>query len=204
MPARCNIPPMPGHVEIETKELQDAISELNEKRTELEDERKRSKWLDYVGLTTALLAVFAAVGAVQASALINEGLIKQIKASDTWAEYQASREKDHLYTIALNGMIDANGAFSSRAAAARIKIYRAKVGEEIGKELERTAEARKLETESAALLHKQRYFELSVGLIQVAIALSAVAALSKVRPVWYGGLLAGAGGIALFVTGWLA
>jgi len=203
MPARCNIARMPGHVEIETKELQDAISELNEKRTELEDERKRAKWLDYVGLTTALLAVFAAVGAVQGSALINEGLIKQIKASDTWAEYQASREKDHLYTIALNGMIDANGAFSPGAAAARIKVYRAKVTEELAKELERAAEARKLEAESAALIYKQHYFEYSVGLIQVAIALSAIAALAKVRPVWWAGLLAGSVGIALFLTGWL-
>jgi len=44
------------------------------------------------------------------STLINEALISQIKASDTWNEYQASRLKDHTYTIALNGLIDANAA----------------------------------------------------------------------------------------------
>ena len=195
---------MPGHVEAETKELQEAISELHEERGELRDERKRAGWLDYVGLTTALLAVFAAVGAVQANALINEGLISQIKASDTWAEFQASRQKDHLYAIALNAMVDANGAFSPQAAAARTKQYRAKVNEEVAKELERTAAARKLESESAAKIHKQHFFEYSVGLIQVAIALSAISSLTKVKPVWYFGLLGGGVGIVLFVIGFLA
>jgi hypothetical protein len=188
---------MPEHVEIETSELQEAISELQE-------ERKRGGWLNYVGLTTALLAVFAAVGALQSSSLVNEGLINQIKASDTWNEYQASRQKDHLYTLALNAMADAGGAFSSKSAAARSKEYRGKVADELAKERDRSAEARKLESESAAQIHKQHYFEYSVGLIQVAIALSAIAALARVKPVWYFGLLAGAGGIALFVAGFLS
>jgi hypothetical protein len=195
---------MPGHLEVETKELQEAISEVREQRSELEAERKRAGWLNYVGLTTALLAVFAAIAALQATSLINEGMISQIKASDTWAEFQASREKDHLYAVALNAMLDAQGAFPPRAAAARAKQYRAKIADEVGKELERSAEARRLERESAAQLHKQHYFEYSVGLIQVAIALSAIATLAKVKPVWYLGLLAGAGGIALFVEGFVA
>lgn len=195
---------MPGHLEVETKELQDAIAEARQERRELEDERKRAGWLDYIGLTTALLAVFAAVAALQAASLVNEGMISQIKASDTWAEFQASREKYHLYTLALNGMLDAQGAFSPRVLEARATEYRAKIDDEIGKQLERSAEARKLERESAAQLHKQHYFEYSVGLIQVAIALSAIAALAKVKPVWYLGLLAGAGGVALFFEGFLA
>jgi uncharacterized protein DUF4337 len=131
-------------------------------------------------------------------------LINQIKASDTWNEYQASRQKDHLYTLALNTMADAKGTFSPKAAAARTKEYRAKVAEESAKERERSTEARKLESESAGQIHKHHYFEYSVGLIQVAIALSAIAALAKVRSVWYVGVLAGAIGVVLFVLGFLA
>ncbi|HEY1974982.1 MAG TPA: DUF4337 domain-containing protein [Candidatus Baltobacteraceae bacterium] len=194
---------MPGHLEVDTKELQEAISEAREERRELQLERKRAGWLDYVGLTTALLAVFAAIAAVQATSLVNEGMISQIKASDTWAEFQASREKYHLYAVALDGMLDTQGVVSPRVTS-RAKQYRAKIADEIGKQLERSAAARRLERESAEQLYKQHYFEYSVGLIQVAIALSAIAALSKVKPVWYVGLLAGAGGIALFVEGFLA
>jgi hypothetical protein len=195
---------MPGHAEIETKELQQAIEELHEERAELETQRKSGAWLNYVGLGTALLAVFAAVGALQSATLINGGLINQVKASDTWAEYQASRQKDHLYTLALNAMADASGAFSPKAAAARTKQYRAKVAEELAKERERSTEARTLERESATQIHKQHFFEYSVGLIQVAIALSAVSALAKVKPVWYVGLVAGAIGIALFAVGFFS
>jgi len=195
---------MPEHQEVDTNELQAAISEVHEERQELEQERKHGTWFNYVGLATALLAVFAAVGALQSASLVNEGLINQLKASDTWNEYQASRQKDHIYTLALNAMADARGAFSARAAAARSKQYRAKVAEEQTKERDRSAEARRLETESGSQLYKHHYFEYSVGLIQVAIALSAIATLARVRPVWYVGLLAGAIGVALFVAGNLA
>ena len=195
---------MPGHLEIETKQLQEKISELQGEHAKLEDERKRVKWLDYVGLSTALLAVIGVVAALQATSLINEGLVSQIKATDTWAEFQASREKEQLYAVALNGMVDAEGAFPPQVLAARAKAYRTKIAEETGKELEREAAARGLEVESAAQLYKQHFFEYSVALIQVAIALSAIAALSKVKPVWYLGLLAGAGGVALFCTGFFA
>lgn len=195
---------MPEHAEVETRELQEAIEELHEEHAEVETERKTASWLTYVGLGTALLAVFAAIGAVQSGALINEGLINQIKASDTWNEYQASRQKDHMYTLALNAMADANGTYAPKAAAARTKQYRAKVAEELSKERERSAEAQKLERESIAQISKHHYFEYSVGLIQVAIALSAIATLAKVKLVWYVGLLAGAVGIVLFVTGFLA
>lgn len=195
---------MPEHVEVETKRLQEAIGELQEERAEVETERKASSWLTYVGLGTALLAVFAAIGAVQSGALINEGLINQIKASDTWNEYQASRQKDHLYTLALNAMADSNGMYSPKAAATRTKQYRAKVAEELSKERERSAEAQNLERESVAQIRKHHYFEYSVGLIQVAIALSAIATLAKVKPVWYVGLLAGAIGVALFAVGFFA
>ena len=155
-------------------------------------------------ITLALLAVIGVVASLQATSLINEGLVSQIKATDTWAEFQASREKEQLYSVALNGMIDADKTFSPQVLTARAKEYRTKIAEETGKELERKAAARSLETDSAALLYKQHFFEYSVALIQVAIALSAIAALSKVKPVWYVGLVAGAGGVALFFSGFFA
>ena len=194
---------MPEHPEIETKELQEAISELQEEREELAKERKRETWLSFVGLSTAILAVFAAVGALQSSTLVNEALVNQIKASDTWNEYQASRLKEHTYTIALNAIADAPSVYAARAAAARTREYHAKAAQEAGKERDRFAEARRLEKEAAENIHRSHFFEYSVTLIQVAIALSAISALAKVKPVWYLSLLAGAIGVALFVYGFV-
>src|SRR5689334_23355115 len=92
--------------EIETRELQETIEELREEREERESEAKKAAWTRYIAMTTAILAVFAAVGALQSGALVNEAMIKQIKASDTWNEYQAARQKDHIYTIEANRLLD--------------------------------------------------------------------------------------------------
>ena len=41
------------------------------------------------------------LSALRSGSLINEATIDQIKASDTWTEYQSAREKEHLYTVAI-------------------------------------------------------------------------------------------------------
>ena len=101
---------MSEHIEVETKDLQEAIEELDEERRERKEEQAQQGWIRYIGLSTAVLAVFAAVGALQSGNLVNQAMLHQIQASDTWAEYQASRSKDHLYTVMLNGIADANPA----------------------------------------------------------------------------------------------
>jgi hypothetical protein len=221
---------VPDHLEVETKDLQEAIDELHEERAERGERRDAAAWIGYIGLTTALLAVFAAIGALQSGNLVNEALINQVKASDTWNEYQASRQKDHLYALALNALLDANAgnpalraqmkqpvpkngapaagngatAFAAKPVAARAFEYRTKIAQEAGKEKQRFDRARAYEDESAAQLTKQHFFEYSVALIQVAIALGAVSALTRVRPVWYASMLAGGIGIVLFAFGFVA
>ena len=71
----------------------------------------------------------------------------------------------------------------------------------MSKEDDRSTEAKRLEEDSAAEIRKHHNFEYSVALIQVAIAVGAVSALTRVKPVWYLSLLAGGVGIVLFVMG---
>lgn len=184
---------MAEHIEVETQELQEKIHEEHERHGGGE-----GGWVRYVGLTTAILAVFAAISALQSGSLVNEALIHQIKASDTWAEYQASRQKDHLYTIALNDLNDRNVKNPSRVAQ-----YRVQIANEAAKERALSAEARKLEEEAAQELHRQHSFEYAVALIQVAIALGAVAALARAKAAWLTSAVVGLIGIALFVIGFL-
>ena len=46
-------------------------------------------WITGVALTSALLAVLAAVSALQSGHHANEAMIEQMKASDAWSYYQA-------------------------------------------------------------------------------------------------------------------
>lgn len=98
---------MPEEIEIETKELQETIDELHLERHERDVEAKKTAWTRYIAMSTAALAVFAALGAMYSGGKANEAMIDHIRASDKWNEYQSARQKDHLYTIQANLLLDA-------------------------------------------------------------------------------------------------
>jgi hypothetical protein len=162
-------------------------------------------FISRVSITVAALAVLAAVTgsletveagkAIQAS---SEAVLMQDKATDAWNEYQADSLKKHMYGIAADG----GGPNADR--------YREKVKEqteaqpEIRKKAEESeAERTKLLGESA--IHEGRHHWLTgaATLFEIGIALSTVAIITKGRPMWYGALALAAGGIGLFLAGFL-
>lgn len=222
---------MPEEPEIETNELRETVGELqeelSEERKEREEEREKeraaSAWTRWIALSTALLAVFAAIGALQSGALVNEAMVDQLKASDTWNEYQAARQKEYLFTLTAEGLLDRQGvaakipsppsaskeekhedsALHALPPGARLAEYLGQIRKEQEKEPELRAAAEEHEKSAEEGLHRHHLFAWSVALIQVAIALSAIAALTKLRPVWAFSLLLGAGGVVLFALGLL-
>jgi Domain of unknown function (DUF4337) len=183
---------MPENIDLEPHRLAEQVTEAGQET----HEGRPPLWLRYVGLSAAIFAVVAAVAALRSGALINEATIDQIKASDKWNEYQASREKEHLYTVALNDSIDRGSRNASRMSA-----YRAQIAKEVAKEPALAAEARRLEEDSATEVRRHHAFEYAVALLQVGIALGAVAALARFKPAWYVSLAAGAIGIGIFLWG---
>ena len=183
---------MPDDIEVETDKLREQVDDARE---EAGGERA-APWLRYVGLGAAIIAVVAAVSALRAGDLINEATIAQIKASDTWGEYQAARTKEHLYTIAIDNLADGGSKNAVRARA-----YRGEVASEVSKEKKLQTEARRLEDESVAGITQHHAFEYAVALLQVAIALGAVGALARSKFAWYVSLVAGVIGIVFFIRG---
>jgi hypothetical protein len=180
---------MPEDIEVETDKLREQVDEARE------DHERSAPWVRYVGLGAAFFAVIAAVAALRSGDLINEALIAQIKASDTWNEYQASREKQHIYTVGADQSADRGGKSS------RVSAYHAEIAKEVAKQKPLAETARKLEEESAAEVRRHHAFEYAVGLLQVAIALGAVAALARSKFAWYVSLAAGVIGFVFFLRG---
>jgi len=89
-------------------------------------------------------------------------------------------------------------------ASARLDRYVEQVRNERTKEGDLITAARDLEHESKHEWHLHHMFAISVALIQVAIALGAVAALTRIKPVWALSLAVGAVGIFFFASGTLA
>jgi Domain of unknown function (DUF4337) len=199
---------VPDEQEIELGELQEKVHEAHHDHVEHGD-TQAANWTKSIALTTAILAVFAAVGALQAGGLVNEALIDQIKASDTWNEYQASREKTHLYTIGRNTVLDfapAGNASPMQGAKDRVQRaseYKDQLDKEVDKSKDLSAEAKKLEKESEHKMHSHHMFAYEVALLQVAIALGAVSALTRVKWVWGMSMALGVAGVVLFIIGFL-
>lgn len=197
---------MPEEPEVETKELQETIDEFREERKE---EAQESAWTRWISLSTALLAVLAAVASLRSGTLVNEALMKknesvlmQARASDQWNYYQAKGLKGNGAKQTAD-LLSANPALAKLAAkytkeAARYKNEQEEITRK-ATELEK--ERDKSDREADELLGRHHTFAFCVTFTQVAIALSAIAALTRRKPMWYLSMLVGMAGVVWFVDG---
>jgi Domain of unknown function (DUF4337) len=173
-------------IEIPTEHLHEEIQEKAEERKE--------KWILFVALSTAFMAVLAAVAGLLAGHHANEALIERVKASDQWSFYQSKNLKEE---IAVNSDKLLH-ALSTRPVtednAQNIARY-----EKEKAEIKEKAE----EAEKSSEWHLSRHVPLATAVtaFQIAIAISAIAILTKKRRLWYGGLLLTLGGIVFLLMG---
>ena len=188
---------MPEGPEVETDKLHEQIHE--------ELERVGGSLLKAIALSTALLAVFAAVAALRAGSTVNEALVLkaeatrlQAEASDQWAAYQAKGIKSAIQQSSESAWLALG-----KQPPASFNQERTRYAREQG-EIEKVARNKERErdqksAEADQLLHQHHRFANSVALFQVAIALGAIAALTRVQLIWYASMLVGIIGAGLFV-----
>jgi hypothetical protein len=189
---------MPDDPEVETERLHEAIHE--------ELEREATTFLRRVAMTTAVLAALAAVAALLAGATVNEALVLkteaarlQTEASDTWAHYQAREIKAAIQEAERQTWLAAH-----RPPPAEIIEKAQHYGAE-RESLEHAAHALEhARDEADQLLRRHDHYAYGVTLFQIAIALGAIAALTRAQGIWFVSLGAGIGGIGFFVMGLLS
>ena len=189
---------MPEEPEVETERAREVVAE------ELERDRKGAGLLKQIALTTAILAAVAAVAALQSGSAVNTALILkteaarlQAEASDQWAYYQAKGIKAAIQEATRSAWLAA-GKQPPGIHEAETRRY-AQEQDEIKKAaVERERQRDEKSHEADHLIHRHHGFASAVALMQVSIALGAVAALTRIRSVWFGSLAVGATGLALF------
>jgi len=131
---------------------------------------------------------------------MNEATLKQAQASDAWSYYQAKGIKQ----IAREVEVDLLGV--SQAPTDMVTKARAEAERYRSEQEDIQKEARKLEQEQKELVEKSRQdlerhhrFAYAVTMLQVAIGLSAIAALIERRSIWLIALVGGIAGIGLFL-----
>jgi hypothetical protein len=189
---------MPEGPEVDLDKLREQIDE--------EIERKGGQLVRMIALTTAILAAFAAIASLKAGATVNEALVLktestqlQARASDQWAYYQAKGIKGAVAAATVSTW-RAAGKQPPPALDSSVAKYAAdqKAIADSAHEMERERDARSAEAD--ALLHQHHGFAYAVAFFQIAIALGAVAALTRSRPVLALSLVSGVVGLAFFVV----
>jgi hypothetical protein len=158
-----------------------------------------------VSITIAVLAVVAAVASSletfeSASAIIgaNQAVLAQEQATDQWNFYEAKSLKKNLFAIAA-------GQGGAKAADYAQKSKTEGAGED-----QAQAEAKALEHERDQALdrsqaHEARHHQLSVGatLVEMGIAISTIAIITKRRWPWIGSALLGGAGVIVAALAYL-
>ena len=155
---------------------------------------QKEKWTLYVALSTACIAVLAAIAGLLSGHHVNEALIEQIKSSDQWNFYQSKSIKAEI--AASTGKI--LEAIPGKVAPGEDKQAVARYEKE-KEDIKKKAE----EDELKADQHLQTHVTLSkaVTIFQIAIAISAISILTRKKPLWYGSILLSLIGIVFLLMG---
>ena len=158
-------------------------------------EHSREQWVMWVALSTALLAAVAAIAALLSGDNVNEAMLEQIRASDKWSYYQAKGIKQSVLQTRIE-LLESNGKPVPAKDRAKQDQY-----EKDQQEANRDA----TEFETSADRHMARHHKIakSVTWSQLAIAVSAIAVLTRQRRLWLAGLAFGCAGLAYLVWGLL-
>ena len=183
-------------IEVPIEKIQE---EMNEHALEHSAEAKHGgqhpNWVAQVALTSAILAVFAAISALLAGHHSNEAMIEQIKASDHWSHYQAKSIKSAILTSRAD-LLQAFGKPVDEKIEAKIESYK-KDQEEL------TEAAKDREKESEFHLRVHQGFARAVTLFQIGLTIAAISVLTKRRHFWWISLGFGAIGLFSFIQGFL-
>jgi ABC-type Fe3+ transport system substrate-binding protein len=188
---------MPEEIEVDTDKLREQIDD--------EIEKKGGQFIRMIALTTALLAALAAIASLRAGATVNEALALkteatqlQARASDQWAYYQAKGIKGAVASATVS-MWHAAGKTPPTDVEALVDRYASEQKAIADSARSREAERDARTEEAERLMHQHHGYAYAVAFFQIAIALGAVAALTRSRPVYALSLLSGAGGLVFFV-----
>ena len=152
-------------------------------------EHSGENWISWVALSTAILAVLAAIAGLLSGKHANEAMMSQIEASDQWGYYQAKSIKASV--------LDAKIALStapSESDAAKRERYE-KEQEEI------KSEAEHKQAEAKSNFHQHEVFARGVTMFQIAIAIAAISALTRKRAFWVVSLVFGIAGCVFLALG---
>ncbi len=174
-------------------------------------EEKKEPWLNYLALTTVVLAVCATLSTLKGGGFSTRSVMSQAQASDQWSYYQAKSIKGYIYDLQkerleLELMSLKPGASRSIVAEyeKRVDSYSQKVKKYDEEKEEIKKKAEDLEKRRDDAQKHSGAFGLAAMFLQIAILLSSIAALMRQKYFWFLGMAMGCFGLVYFFNGFFS
>jgi hypothetical protein len=174
-------------------------------------EEKKEPWLNYLALTTVILAVCATLSTLKGGGFSTRSVISQAQASDQWSYFQAKSIKGYIYDLqkeTLELELKSLKPDASRSVVAeyekRIDSYNQKVKKYDEEKEEIKKKAEDLEKRRDDAQTHSGAFGMAAMFLQIAILLSSIAALMKQKYFWFLGIAAGCFGLVYFFNGFFS
>lgn len=171
-------------------------------------EPQKEPWIQWVALTTTVLAVGAAIAVLKATSYSTRVQLYTTKEANQWAYFQAKSIKEHSYVINRDVL---NTVRITEAKNPKVQKYLTDKIKEYDKEIARyDKEKNQIKSDADEIIKQQEVckkkngdFALAAMLLQIAIMGSAVAALIRKKLMWFIGMGLGVWGIYYLVQGLL-
>lgn len=175
--------------------MEDPTEEIR-KHVEETAHEKHDPSLMKIALSSALIAVLAAVASLLSEHQVNEALVSQLKASDEWAYYQAKGIKHNILEAQIEVLSAIGKVPLEKKTAMDDSLAKYKKDQE---DISQVASHEQSASQKALSAHT--WLSYSVTVLQVAIGMSAVAALTRRRWLWFTSMAVALGGFGLLIFG---
>jgi hypothetical protein len=169
------------------------------------EETQKEKWMGYLALSTAIMAVLAALTTLYMGKFSSRAIMAQGLESNEWAYYQAKSIKQHSFEM------------SSHALSLQYRSQKglpSEVAADYQKTLEKySAEIKRYDTEKKEIKDKAEgiartklkaqemggNFAYALIFLQIALMLASISSLTKRKYLWYIGLACNIGWLFFFL-----
>lgn len=153
-----------------------------------------------VSFTMSLLAVFVAMVTVLAHRAHTQAVIAQVRATDSWAEYQAVNTRRHTYEV-FDQYIDISSPKDSEAVGKARDRFRQQAQQYDDRRQLLRKQAEALETEVRQQEFRANRFDFGEALLEVALVITSITLMTRRRMFWYFGGVVAVAGVAAALTG---
>jgi hypothetical protein len=165
----------------------------------------KEKWINWVALTTTILAVCASLASLRSGSYSTRTTLHTTMETNAWSYFQAKSIKQHT----LQNQLDLFEVMAARETdpAARAAIekkaesYKADIARYDKEKADIKQEAESLGAKEGVYKLQAGNFGMSAMLLQIAIMMSSIGALVKLRRLWYLGMCVGVVGLFYMVNG---